>query len=394
MLGVYAVDSGKIVYKGNNFTKLLSTVIAIRLSNIKTTTAATQSELDVIFMNYKRSNMIDLKIPEKLKTGDTIGIICPSAGINVKAKHRIDNAITQLEKMGFKVKLGKCVFVDDGTYVSGTVSDRVDDIHEMFRDKNVKMILTATGGNHSNQLLRSLDYDLIRNNPKIFIGYSDITVIHCALYSQANLATYYGPCAATQFGEYPEILQYTKDSFLNECVKGSNANNIAPSEKWTDEFLNWFEKKDLSRARKLKKNLGYRWLRGGHSEGYSLPACIMSINRLAGTKYWIDVNEKILILDLLISPGELDYPLLEAYITDLYNLGVFDKIKGLVIGRLCNFTPKEELAIFEKIHEVASGTNYPILSNFDIGHTDPINTVRYGQKILLDSDKNIIKTLD
>lgn len=347
----------------------------------------------VIFMKSLGGNMINKITPEKLKLGDTIGIVCPSAGINIKARHRIENAKNYLESVGFKVKLGKAIFVEDKEYTSGTVEERVNDLHNMFSDPDVRAVLCGTGGNHSNQLLKYLDYELIRNNPKMFIGYSDITVMHYALYTQADLITYYGPCAATQFGENPEILNYSKDSFWNECILPTHARVIDPSKEWTEEFLDWFEQKDVTRPRFLQKNNGYKLIRHGQATATITPTCVMSVNRLAGTKYWIDPSDKVMILDVLLSPGELDFGLLDAYLTDLSNIGVFDNLKGLLISRLAGFSPKDEAHFYERLDELTRDTPYPIIANFDIGHTDPINTVRYDQTISIDTRSDTPITL-
>lgn len=340
--------------------------------------------------------MKKLIIPRRLVPGDTIGIVCPSAGIHPKAIHRIIKAKSCLEQMGYKVKLGNSIISDGESYVSGTVEERVADIHDMFCDNRVRMILTGIGGNHSNHLLRSLDFDLIRKNPKIVIGYSDITVLHYAIFTQSGLATYYGPCAATQFGEHPTILPYTEKWFKEACVDTAyspDSKLIKASDAWTDEFQDWFKKLDLLRPRKMLENKGYHWINEGSAKGEALPACIMSMNRLAGTPYWIDPTNKILILDLLISQGELDEPMVDSFLTDLKNIGVFDVIKGLIIGRPYGYSNDAKKRLYKYI-EILTGNKYPIVSEFDIGHTDPMVTVRYGQKIKLDSTKNLIKFLD
>jgi len=339
--------------------------------------------------------MNNLTVPSKLKKGDLIGIISPSAGIHPKAAHRIESVKKMIEKMGFRVCLGKSVMSEGVSYVSGSIEDRVADLHDMFKNPEVKMVLTATGGNHSNHLLSYIDYDMIRKNPKIFIGASDITVLHYALNTQAGLATYYGPCAASQFGEYPEMLPYTKKWFDWACVENESflpSMDVEASEAWTDEFLDWFQKLDQVRPREMIKNHGYHWLVGGKSQGEALPACILSMNRLAGTKYWINPKGKILFFDVLISEGEINEALVDALLTDLKNIGVFDEIVGLVVGRPQGFTEKAKKVLYDQLQELTQ-KKYPIVTEFDIGHTDPLVTIRYGQKVELDSSTNQIRLL-
>jgi muramoyltetrapeptide carboxypeptidase len=339
--------------------------------------------------------MSKLAIPRKINKGDTVGIVCPSAGIHPLAAHRIEKAKDCLERMGYKVKIGKSVFSKDGTYVSGGVEERIADLNDMFNVRDVRMILAGIGGNHSNHLLDSLDYSLIKSNPKIVCGYSDITVLHYALNTQSGLATYYGPCAATQFGEYPDILPYTKQWFETACVENTKSfpMTIVPSDAWTAEFMDWFKKLDQTRPRHLVANKGYKWISEGKSHGEALPGCILSMNRLAGTRYWIDPKGKILFLDVLVSTAELDEALVDSFLTDLGNIGVFEDIVGLVVGRPLGYSDAAKRRLYDRILELTQN-KYPIVTEFDLGHTDPMVTIRYGQGVRLDSSMNEITFLD
>jgi len=331
-----------------------------------------------------------LIIPPRIKKGEYVGFVSPSAGPSPLAMHRIENAKKALEKLGYKVKIGKKALQSRGD-VSGTIEERVSDLHDMFADPEIRMIMCTIGGNDSNQLIKHLDYDLIRNNPKIFIGYSDITVFHYAIQSQAGLATYYGPCAMTQFGEYPEVLPYTLKYFNREVVAGDDTDHEIPaSETWTDEFLNWFKKEDLKRARTLKKNNGYEWIKKGVAEGSALGGAILSVNHLAGTKYWIDPKGAIFFIDILKENDLLNENAVFSLLTDLDNLDVFEKINGLIISRPAGFSEEETSRLKEKVLSFFENKKCPILFNANIGHTDPIATIRYGQKIRLDSSRDVI----
>jgi muramoyltetrapeptide carboxypeptidase LdcA involved in peptidoglycan recycling len=114
--------------------------------------------------------------------------------------------------------------------------------------------------------LKYLDFQLIKKNPKIFVGYSDATVLHFAFYTQCNLVTLYGPAALTQFAENPRILSYTEEYFKKALMGTKPIGKIKPSLYWTDEILNWFKKDDLKRPRKMKKNKGWQWLKKGKAE--------------------------------------------------------------------------------------------------------------------------------
>jgi muramoyltetrapeptide carboxypeptidase LdcA involved in peptidoglycan recycling len=336
--------------------------------------------------------------PEKLKKGDTIAFVSPSAGLAPFAPHRIEIATKMLEKLGYKVKIASNA-VKNNDYVSASPIARASDINKMFADKKVKMIMATIGGNHSNQILKYLDYNLIRKNPKIFIGYSDNTVLHFALQSQANLATYYGPCAMTQFGENPQILDYTL-KYFNYSISEKQAKktySILPSETWTDEILNWFEKEDLKRPRKLSKNHGYEWLRPGKAKGPILGGAVVSLNHLAGTKYWLDPKDTIYFLDIPessdITQG-LSLSDVDSLLADLDNLNVFETIKGLIIGRPYKYSKAEEKVLKAIVMRYMHNKKCPILYNANIGHVDPIVTLRYGSTAILDSEQNKLEIIN
>ncbi len=336
-----------------------------------------------------------LTIPPRIQKGDTIGIISPSAGLAPFAMHRVRNAIRYLEKKGFKVVIGKHALENCG-YVSASIKNRLKDLHFMFENKEVKMIITTIGGNNSNQLLPYIDYDLVRKNPKIFLGYSDISVLHFAFQKKADLATYYGPSLMTQFGEYPRPLNYTVKHFLAAVGMSEKKPStiINPSRRWTQEILDWFKEKDLERPRKTFLNKGFFWLKKGQAKGPAWGGTIPSINLLLGTEYWILPKNTVFFLD--IPEGKdifsgLSLAEVDACLTQLDHASVFKQVSGLIIGRPYRYTKEEKNGLKKIILRITKPYNFPILMDVDIGHTDPIITIRYGQEITLDADKNLLQ---
>lgn len=333
---------------------------------------------------------MELIKPRKLNKEDMIGIVSPSAGNAQLFPHRIDMAKKMLEKLGYQVKFAKHSLKRIG-YLSSSAQNRADDLHEMFNDKSVRAIICTIGGNHSNQLLKYIDYEIIRRNPKIFMGYSDISVLHYAFMEKAGLQTFYGPCIMTQFGEYPEILKYTLEYFNKAVTVSSQIGLIEQSYEWTAEILDWTKKLDLNRPRVLKKTDDILWLKGGKAMGQIVGGCIPSINHLIGTEYWVDPSNKIFFID--IPEGHefgkgLPIDELDAYLTDLDNVDVFKKIKGLIIGRPYNYSEKEKNDLELLIKEMTDKYDYPVLMNANIGHCDPIITIPQGAKTVLDSAEN------
>ena len=336
---------------------------------------------------------ISMQKPKKLSEGDTIGIIAPSAGLYFQ--HRLDNAIKFLESQNYKVKEFSCTRKVN-LWESGTAIERARDIMDAFKDSEVKAIIALTGGTVATQTLKYLDFDEIKKNPKIFCGYSDNTILHHAFNTQADLVTFYGPCAATQFGEYPKPLDYTLDYFNKAVASTEPIGKVNPSKEWTGEFLDWSKKLDLTRPRKLEKNKGFEWIKQGKAEGRILGGCIESIAHLAGTKYWQDYDGSILFLE--ISEGQNfeegdPLPYVDWYLSQLEMLGVFEKIKGMVFGR--PYYSQEDLGLLkQKLVERTSGYSFPILFGVDIGHTDPQITVPIGVKAALDSGDNKFEFLE
>ncbi len=337
---------------------------------------------------------MNLTYPPKLSKGDTIAIISPSSGLAAIFSHRLDNAIKFLESQGYKIKEFPTTRKNNG-WESAPAEERAKDIMDAFTDKEVKAIICAIGGDVANQTLEHLDFEKIRKNQKIFCGYSDISVLHYAINKKSGLITFYGPCAMTQFGEFPKPLDYTIEYFNKALVDG-RIGKINPSKEWTDEILDWGEKKDLERPRELKENSGYQWLKKGKAEGEIIGGCISSIVHLIGTQYWPNHTEKIFFWEIPegqdFSKGE---PLssIDSLLADLKNSGIFEQIGGMIIGRPFRYSDEEKEKLKEKIIERTKNYNFPILFGADIGHTDPQITIPLGAKTKINSEENLFEIL-
>ncbi|MDD4409988.1 MAG: LD-carboxypeptidase [Candidatus Pacebacteria bacterium] len=325
---------------------------------------------------------------KKLSEGSTIGIVSPSAPLAGLVQDRAIRGIKALERMGFKAKVGNNAMKVKG-YKSGTAQERADDINAFFADDSIDAIFSFIGGNHSNQILEYLDFDMIRRNPKVFLGYSDITVLLLAIHQKTGMTTYYGPSVMNQFAEYPAILPYTEEYFRKCLMSDDPMGKIEPSGEWTDEVLDWFEGLDIGRSRTMRKNDGYVWLKGGVCTGKLIGGCISSLMHLRGTEYWPDFSGSIFFWEIPegpeLSKGESVYDI-DSYLTDLKLSNVFNEISGMVIGRPFRYSEEEVSSLLEVIQEQFSGYDFPILFNADIGHTDPMITLPISRTASLDSD--------
>jgi muramoyltetrapeptide carboxypeptidase len=230
------------------------------------------------------------------------------------------------------------------------------------------------------------------------LGYSDTTVLHFALNTKAGLVSFYGPAVLTQFGEYPKMFSYTRESFEKNLMTAEPAGRIVPSLEWTDKMLDWFKKEDLGNTRRMEKNSGWQWLKYGKAEGPIMGGCIASMMHLRGTEYFPDFDDSIFFWE--ISESESDFTKgerpenIDAYLTDLELSGLFKKIKGMIIGRPFGYT-SQQIELLKKIIGIRTKDyDFPIIFSVDIGHTDPMLTVPLGTRVKLDSEENLFYFLE
>lgn len=305
-------------------------------------------------------------VPERLKVGDEIRVIAPSCSLNM-----IDVAIREIanscfKEMGLKVSFSKnAELVDE--FVSSSIEARIEDLHEAFTDKNIKGILTTIGGYNANQLLQYIDYEMIKNNPKIFCGFSDITVLSNAIFAKTGLVTYSGPHYST-FGMKKGI-DYTKEYF-KKCFFNDKPFAVEPSAEWSDDP--WFLEQE---NRIFYKNEGYKIINKGVAEGRIIGGNLCTLNLLQGTNYMPDLRDSILFLedDELTFPENFDRDL-----QSLIHLPNFNQVKGIVFGRfqiVSKMTDELFLRIIQSKRELRS---IPIVTNVDFGHTTPHITFPIG----------------
>lgn len=290
-----------------------------------------------------------------LQLGDTIGIIAPSRPIYPYQKE-IYQGIENLKGLGFKIKIGKNLG-QKLYYSAGTPEQKSIDINDMFGDKEVKAIVCATGGSSSNQTLELIDFNLIKKNPKIFIGYSDISTLLLAIYKKTGLITFHGPDAY----EFFHISRKAQDFFLN-LTTGKMDNHIYPKK--------------------------IRVIKQGKAEGTLLGGNILAMNALLGSEYFPAFDNAILFWEAVnLSPAMIDFRLNEFKIA-----GIMDKIAGMIIGFLSECTDKKYLednrSIDEIILEITKKYNFPIIQADYFGH-DITNfyTMPIGINSELDTEK-------
>ena len=316
------------------------------------------------------------------KQKDLIGIISPSAPVSYYCPNRLKRGVRFLEEKGYKVLLGNNIRAID-KFTAGTAKQRAEDIHNMFLDDRVKIIIATIGGFNANDILELLDYDLIKkNNQKIFIGYSDITILNYALYLKSGVQTIMGPMILPQFAEYPKMQDFSWNSFI-EVIENLNSKRICKlphSSEYTEEMLLWDE--EDNRPRKMKENDPWQVVREGVTEGFLMPANLNTFCHLLGTEYFPNLDQAILFLE----DDEEETPAtLQRMLQYLKQTGKIDNISGIVFGR---FQEKSKIS-YEDIKFIIDNVFYdrsfPVLANVDFGHSDPILSLPIGKRVSIDT---------
>lgn len=309
--------------------------------------------------------------PQKLQKGNKVMVVAPSDSLHFISKEVKLIADERLAAMGLEVSFAKNVYEFD-EFDSSSVESRVADLHEAFADKSVKGIITAFGGFNCNQLLRYLDWDLIKNNPKVFVGYSDTTALQNAIYTKTGLVTYSGP----SYWMFSQKLyfNYTLE-YLKKCLFDDKEFNILPSEFWSDD--RWYKDQE---DRKLIKNDGWLVINEGAAKGTILGANISTFRLLQGTEYFPDIAGSIVFLEDDCDSKSVNF---DRELQALIHLPNFDKVKGIVIGRFQNASEVKTEQLIKIIRLKPELNCIPVLANVDFGHTSPMITFPIGGEVEL-----------
>lgn len=310
--------------------------------------------------------------PEKFKKGDEIRVIAPSRSMTLISQETREIANRRFSELGLELSFGKHIEEKDD-FNSSSIESRIRDIHDAFLDKNVKAIITVIGGFNSNQLLKYMDWEIIKNNPKIFCGYSDITILNNAILQKTGLVTYYGPHYSS-FGQELHF-DYTLDYF-KKCLMQTASFKTAPSDKWSDD--EWYKDQQ---NRKLITNNGWQVINKGKAKGIAIGGNLCTFNLLQGTEYFPEVKNTILFIEDDELTGDFSAVEFDRYLQSIIHQSQFKNVYGIVIGRFqkaSKMTPEKIKQIIKTKKELEG---MPIIADVDFGHTDPKITFPIGGKV-------------
>jgi len=295
--------------------------------------------------------------PKALKFGDTIGVIAPASPTTDKNIKKVEKTLSD---MGFKVKMGKSVYERHG-YLAGRDEVRASDVNSMFEDDEVDGIICIRGGYGTPRILDLIDFEIIKNNPKVFVGYSDITALHIAFNQVAGLVTFHGPMASSDMINV--FSSFSKEHLFKAIMNAEPIGRISNPEG--EEIVT---------------------IHGGIVEGTIIGGNLSLIADTIGTPYEIDVKGKILFIEEI----EEEPYRIDRMLNQLRLSGKLDDAVGIILGdfKKCDAKePDKSLTLEEVIDDYFRPLNKPIVYNLQAGHCEPMVTIPFGIKARLDADK-------
>ncbi len=265
----------------------------------------------------------------------------------------------------------------------GTIKERVSAIHSFFKNKKIDGILSYWEGFQSHQLFEYLDFELIKKNPKPFIGFSDTTALNVGIFSQTGLVSFSGP-AGISFGK-PVVPDFTWNHFENILMHQKDSLRIEQSKEFSENP--WWQ--EPSKSMVFKPNTGWRIFKKGKTEGRLIGGNLGTMLLLTGTKFWPKLSGAILFVE---EDEDESSRTLDRMFTQLRHMGVYDQIAGMIVGRFhsaVGFNKQDSLEMI--LSDALNGYKFPVIYNVDYSHTDPLITLPVGVKCQMNTTKPEIR---
>jgi muramoyltetrapeptide carboxypeptidase len=317
-------------------------------------------------IDYKKSKIIK---PKRLQAGDTLGVIAPSSAI---PEHVIEKALENLTNLGFKLKLGKNVRASKG-YLAGTDEQRVEDLHWAFSDPEVDAVWCIRGGYGATRILPMVDFKIIKKNPKIFIGYSDITALHVAIFQKTGLVTFHGPVGTSDYTDF------TKPNVWDLLTKP------------TPQYLLKHSTENLKNESNLFKP---EVIMAGKCQGQLIGGNLSLLSAMDGTPYALkNLKGKILFMeDIDERPYRVDRML-----TQMLQAHDFKQLAGIALGIFEGCNPKADensLTLMECFKDRLGNLGIPVMYGLSFGHIKNQFTLPVGIEAVLDTEGGTITLLE
>jgi len=337
--------------------------------------------------------------PPKLNLGDTIATVSLSWGGPSVFPHRYRAGVEQLQKE-FGVQVVEMPNTSrDADWLARNPKARADDLMQAFTDSPIRGIFSTIGGHESIRLLPFIDFNVIRDNPKIFIGYSDTTISHLFCY-RAGLVSFYGPAIMLEFAENGGMFPYMIQSLRRTLFSSEVIGEVQPAaEGWTVERLEWSDPANQQIKRKRNPSTGWKFLQGkGIRRGHLIGGCLEVLDWARGTEIFPD-DWQDAVLFLETSEEAPPPETVERIMRVFAAMGILAKLSGILFGRPGGEIPIEtfdgyDQAILQVVNEEEGLTDLPIITNMDFGHTSPIFVLPYGVEAEIDSENKRFSILE
>ncbi|MEP6775025.1 MAG: S66 peptidase family protein [Chloroflexota bacterium] len=335
-----------------------------------------------------------MRKPKKLVPGSRVAVVSPSWGGPSRLPARYEMGLRELrERFGFDVVEMPHTRAD-ATWIWRNPQARADDINAAFADSSIEGIFTSIGGDDSVRILPYLDARVIRDNPKVFLGFSDTTTLHvfCLL---AGLQTFYGPSVMAGIAENGGTMAYTEEWIRKALMSGEAIGEIRPSSEWADVYQFWEDGK-ADEPLATQPNAGWNWLQGEKRvEGHLVGGCLDVFEFFKGTQWWpgMEVWEGA-VFYWETSEDAPSFSTVTHWLRNYGMLGILDKIAAMVVGRPAGYTADQRDDVDKEIVKVVAGefgrSDLPIVTGLDFGHTSPQMVIPNGGRMVIDPGKRTI----
>ena len=319
--------------------------------------------------------------PPKLAPQDTVGIVSPASAFFTINEPAFQRGVSYLEKAGLHVQVAPHA-LDQRQHLNPPAQHRAEDLNQMFADPKIKAIFCLSGGSGVNAVLPLLDWEQIEQSPKVVMGYSAITALLIGLYAKVGLVAFHGPMILNGFSEYPRPFPYTWQGVEQMLFRAEPVGILKPPAQWTDAYPS------EEQPRTMQTNPGWHWLRKGKASGQLIGGHLDAMLTLVGTPYWAPLRGALLCLEQVNFGDGLLLSKIDESLAQCQQMGLFDQIVGLVIGKVNELSEEEERLFESLILEYTAGSQFPILTGVDFGHTAPQLTLPIGIQASLDSQQD------
>lgn len=300
-----------------------------------------------------------------------IGFFSSSTPITALSSKRFLRAKKFLASKGCTLVAGELTGQDD-YYRAGSIQQRAAEINQLIHDDTIDVLMATIGGLNTNSILKYIDFDYLQSHPKTVVGYSDTTAFLLAVYTQAPACqVLYGPALVASFGEFSPLVDYTWNSF-EQIIDNPVKTTLTAPLFWTDEKVNW---DDFTQEKRLISNQ-WGYTQAPTLEGKIVGGNLDTMSGIIGSKYFPKLSANDL---LLIEDAEKDAAIVEKNFAMLDNLGVFDRIKGIILGKHALFDDlKTQRRPIDILLEILGHRQVPIIYDYDSCHTVPMLTTPLG----------------